>query len=168
MPLSPAMAHSSPRRDNRRLIVRVLGQQVMQLLADWARANDGDLIGVLVFTGVWTANVEHLAPRPALRYTELNDIPPDSLRTPITQAELTDRLCLPRATVAVYVRDFIDRGVLAEVDGGLIVRAEVIARMDTLESLNIAYERAQTMVERLREAGLPLDAPAVATPKFGK
>jgi hypothetical protein len=160
-------------RDNRRLIVRVLSQEVMRLLSDWARANGDDLIGVLVFTAVWTANVENLSPKPALRYTELNDIPPDSLRTPITLSELTDRLSLPRATVAVYVRDYLDNGWLKEVDGGLIVPSEVIARLDQMESLNTAYERAHIMMGRLLEAGLTLETPAqgdqaTGKPKIGK
>jgi hypothetical protein len=145
----------------------------MRLLSDWARANGDDLIGVLVFTAVWTANVEHLTPKPALRYTELNDIPPDSLRTPITLTELTERLCLPRATVAVYVKDYLDNGWLQEADGGLIVPSAVIARLDNLDALNVAYDRAQTMMERLREAGLEVDAPAesrlkLSKPKIGK
>jgi hypothetical protein len=161
------MSGPSP-RDNRRLIVRVLSQEVMRLLSDWARANGDDLIGVLVFTAVWTANVENLSPKPALRYTELNDIPPDSLRTPITLTELTERLCLPRATVAVYVKDYLDNGWLQEVDDGLIVPSAIIARLDNLEALNIAYDRAQSMMTRLRDAGLALEAPAQSKPKVGK
>ena len=122
-------------RDNRRLVVRVLSQQVLNLLTGWARDNGEDLISVLIFTAVWSANTEHLSPRPGLRYARLRDIPPDSLRQPLPLADLPDLLCLPRAMVTVYVDELVKRGLMEETDRGLVVPAAVLANPGSVDNL---------------------------------
>ena len=151
------MSAQTPGRDNRRLIVRVLSQQVLQLLTYWARRNGEDLIAVLVFTAVWTANTQHISPRPSLRYGELRDIPPDSLRRPVPLADLPDLVCLPRAMVTVYVRDLVSRGLIEETEGGLVVPTAVLARLDSVENLTATYDRLLDMIAALREAGLKIE-----------
>ena len=141
-------------RDNRRLIVRIMAQQLLGLLAECAEGSGEDMIAFLVFTGVWAANTEHLSPRPSLRYAQLDDIPPDSLRRPIRQDDLAERLRIPRSIVAVYVRDMLAKGVIEETETGLVVPRAVFARSETLDVLNGAYSRILGMVRALRDAGM--------------
>jgi len=155
-------------RDTRRLVVRLFSQELLSALTDLARAYDTDVIAVLVFTGIWTANVARLSPRPALRYADVRDIPPDSVRTPISEEDLARNLCLPRSTVTVYVRELIEIGMVEALDSGLVVPAAVVARMASIETLSATYARARLMMKRLHEAGLSLDEPAESKPKIGK
>jgi hypothetical protein len=161
-------ADSISSRDNRRLIVRVFSQELLFALTELARAYDTDVISVLVFTGIWTANVARLSPRPALRYADVRDIPPDSLRLPVSEEELARRLCLPRSIVTVYVRELIEAEMVEATESGLVVPAAVVARMASIETLNVTFARAQQMAERLRDAGLSLDEPAFSKPQIGK
>ena len=161
-------ADSMTSRDNRRLIVRVFSQELLHALTELARGYETDVISVLVFTGIWTANVARLSPRPALRYADVRDIPPDSLRLPICEEDLARNLCLPRSIVTVYVRELINAEMVEATESGLVVPAAVVARMASIESLNITYARAQQMAERLRDAGLSFVEPALSKPKIGK
>lgn len=150
--------------DNRRLVVRVLSQQVLQLLTDWARRNNEDLIAVLIFTTIWTANSAHIATHPALRYADSRDIPSDTVRRPVPLDDLPDMICLPRAIVAVYVRDLVGRGLIEATDAGLMVPSAVLARMDTLENLNSTYDHALSLFAALQQAGLQTGAAIAPNP----
>ena len=76
------MDDAPPPADKRRLTGRVIAEQVMRALAALADLHGGDLIEMLVFIGVWTANSEHLN-ADTERYAGLHDIAPDSQRRPI-------------------------------------------------------------------------------------
>jgi len=60
--------------DNRRLTSRILAYEFIDLLSDMARIHGGDVIALLIFTGVWTANTRHLRTMTD-RYAALHDIP---------------------------------------------------------------------------------------------
>ena len=61
--------------DNRRLTTRILSYEFMDLLSEMARDHGGDIIALMVFTGVWTSNTSHLR-NTTERYGSLHDIPP--------------------------------------------------------------------------------------------
>ena len=92
--------------DTRRVANRILAYEAILLMSRFAQANGGDLIALLVFTGVWTSNTAHLRDE-RTRYSGLHDIPPDSQRRPIGDAALCDPLCIPRDIQDRYVQALI-------------------------------------------------------------
>ena len=147
--------------DTRRVANRILAYEVVQLMSRFAHANGGDLIALLVFTGVWTSNTAHLRNERS-RYAGLHDIPPDSQRRPISEAALSDLLCIPRDIQDRYVAALVADGVMERRGGGLVVPAAVFTRPEMLAGTNEIYARLVEMLARLRNAGFtvgPDDSP---------
>ncbi|MDO8380453.1 hypothetical protein [Phenylobacterium sp.] len=46
--------------DNRRVMARIMTHEVLRGLATMARVGGGDMIQFLVFSGIWSANTQHL------------------------------------------------------------------------------------------------------------
>lgn len=141
--------------DNRRLTSRILAYEFIDLLSDMARVHGGDVIALLVFTGVWTANTGHLRST-TNRYAALHDIPPDSQRRPISEADLSAQLCMPRQVQDAYVASLIEAGLLERRPAGLVVPSAVFTRQEMLSGANETYVRLISMLARLREAGISL------------
>ncbi|WP_300578878.1 hypothetical protein [Phenylobacterium sp.] len=141
--------------DNRRLTGRLLAFELIDLLSDMAHRYGGDLISLLVFTGVWTANTAHLRATTD-RYAALHDIPPDSQRLPISEADLAARLCLPRHIQDPYVAALIEVGMIERRDMGLVVPSAVFTRAEMLAGANDTYGRLIEILARLRKAGVSL------------
>jgi hypothetical protein len=147
-PLDPPAATIA---DTRRATVRIMAHETLRALATLARANGGDTIGLLVFTGIWSANTEHLLP--TNRYGGLHDIPPDSQHQPIPEAELARMLCMPPEIVGAYVERLIAGGLAERTAAGLHVPAAVFSRPEMMNGTNEMYARAMGMVAALRRAG---------------
>ncbi len=141
--------------DNRRLTTRILSYEFIDLLSEMARDHGGDIIALMVFTGVWTSNTSHLR-NTTERYGSLHDIPPDSQRRPITDADLAARLCLNRAVQDPYVEALIQTGLLERRSGGLVAPAAVFTRPDMMAGAHETYGRLISMLARMRQAGIPL------------
>ncbi len=138
-------------QDNRRAIVRIMSHEIVEGLASLARLNGGDIVQLLVFTGIWTANTQHLIV--GGRYSALHDIPPDSQRLPVPQHVLAAQLCMPADIVARYVDRLIEGGVVERLPGGLVVPTAVFRRTDMMDGSNEFYSRVVQMVVALRGAG---------------
>jgi hypothetical protein len=148
---------SSP-ADNRRLTNRILAYEFVDLLSDMARLYGRDVIALLIFTGVWTANTAHLRTTTD-RYAALHDIPPDSQRRPISEADLSAHLSMPRAVQDSYVQTLIEGGLLERRPGGLVVPSAIFTRPEMLAGANEAYGRLISMLARLRQVGISLGEP---------
>lgn len=146
------MTAPAPSLDNRRATARVMTYEVLRGLAAMARHGRWDMIQFLVFSGVWSANTQHLL-GPKARYGELNDIPPDSQRRPVSQAALADMLCMPDDIVARYVEALIAEGIVERVGDGLVVPSAVFTRPEMMDGNNELYARVLSLVSALRGAG---------------
>lgn len=138
-------------QDNRRAIVRIMSHEIVEGLASLARLNGGDMIQLLVFTGIWTANTRHLIV--SGRYSALHDIPPDSQRLPVPQPVLAAQICMPGEIVARYVDQLVEAGIVERLPGGLVVPTAVFRRSDMMDGSNEFYSRVVQMVVALRGAG---------------
>ena len=138
--------------DNRRATVRIIASEILSGISALARLNGGDTISLLVFTGIWTANTQHLAGE-RTRYTALGDVPPDSQRRPVPEDELANFLCIPKEIVGAYVAALIDGELVQRTAGGLVVPAAVFARSEMLDGTNELYARVMSMVVALRGVG---------------
>ncbi|MES2343560.1 MAG: hypothetical protein V4597_17965 [Pseudomonadota bacterium] len=145
--------------DNRRVMARIMTHEVLRGLAAMARVGGGDMIQFLVFSGIWSANTQHLLGI-RMRYAEQNDIPPDSQRRPIPQEDLVHMLCMPRDIVARYVEQLAQGGLVERVPGGLVVPAAVFTRPEMLDGNNELYARVMSMVTALRGVGFSFGEPA--------
>jgi hypothetical protein len=139
--------------DNRRATVRIIAYEILRGISAMARLNGGDTLSLLVFTGIWSANTQHLISARD-RYAALQDVPPDSQRRPVPQDELANFLCIPKEIVAAYVA--------ALIDGELVVRtadvpAIVFTRPEMLDGTNELHARVMSMVMALRGAGFRFD-----------
>lgn len=141
--------------DNRRLTSRILAYELIDLLSDMARLHGGDVIALLIFTGVWTANTRHLRTMTD-RYAALHDIPPDSQRRPISEEDLSTHLCVPRAVQDPYVERLIGDGLVERRPGGLVVPSAIFTRPEMLSGANETYGRLISMLARMRQAGVSL------------
>lgn len=145
--------------DNRRVMARIMTHEVLRGLAAMARVGGGDTIQFLVFSGIWSANTQHLLGIKG-RYAEKNDIPPDSQRRPIPQEDLVHMLCMPRDIVARYVEQLAQGGLVERVPAGLVVPAAVFTRPEMLDGNNELYARVMSMVTALRGVGFSFGEPA--------
>ncbi len=157
------MNAESPIPDNRRLVVRVFAREFLKGLKDLAKSRGTDTIALILFTGVWSANTAHLTPPRNRRYAEAADIPPDSMRIPVTLNELVDQTGVPRAIAATYVSEMLGQGILEMHATGLVVPSAIIARMETVESLTDTYDHLVGLVSALQSAGLRFDDGPAAT-----
>lgn len=144
--------------DNRRLVVRVASHQILSAWSELADRMGFDMVEMLIFTGVWTANTEHLMEVTG-RYAKLLDLPPDSLRRPIGETELMERLRLPRPVFEVYVERLVGRGTVERIGTGLVVPTAVFTRPEMIDALTTCYDGVGRLVEMLSQIGR-LDAAA--------
>lgn len=147
------MTVSDTYADNRRLVVRVSSHQILTVLADLADRLGFDMIETLVHAGVWTANTEHLLANTG-RYARLLDLPPDSLRRPVGEAELMARLRLPPAVFQPCVERLIERGYIERTGAGLVAPSAVFTRPEMVDALTACFDGVAGLVETLRRIGL--------------
>lgn len=138
--------------DNRRLAVRIASHEILTVLGDLADRMGFDMIETLVHAGVWTANTEHLLESTG-RYAKLMDLPPDSLRRPIGEAELMVRLRLPPAVFEPCLERLIARGYVERVGAGVVVPSAVFTRPDMIDALTACYEGLARLMDSLRRIG---------------
>ncbi|MFN3523999.1 MAG: hypothetical protein ACK4YQ_17265 [Phenylobacterium sp.] len=137
--------------DNRRLTLRIFSSELTRIMVAMSAAHGGDILRYLIFTTIWTSNSAHLASPD--RFAQLQDIPPDTHRRPVPEADLREMLGLPQEIFDRYLDDLIATGDVERLPGGLMVPSAVFARPDQLASANEFYARFLNLVARLREAG---------------
>lgn len=82
----------------KRVVARIASIEILAGMTELADVCGMDLFSLVVFTGLWTANTEHLID--PVRYATIFDLPPNVERRPITRAALAERLRLPLETAS--------------------------------------------------------------------
>lgn len=135
-----------------RLIVRAMSQDFLASLAHYCDLLGVDMVAMLVFTGVWTANTEHLTS--TTRYARRTDLPPDLERRPVRLPELARRLRMPPDLVADRVRLLEDLALL-EVDArGVWAPKGVFTREEVLAAFQATLDTARALAATLERHGL--------------
>lgn len=140
-------------QDNRRAVVRVASTEVLKTLAAAARLFDGDMISLLVFTGVWVANVQHLTGADPNRYAAFKDIPPDSQRRAVTDEDLERLICIPQPILGQYIERLVTNGVLERMPSGLVAPSAIFTQPAQMASTNEMYARLLSLVAAIRAVG---------------
>lgn len=147
------MANPDQIMDNRRAVVRAVSTEIVKALASIARsAGGGDTIALLVYTGIWTANSQHLT-KDLTRYAGISDIPPDSQRVPVTEEELERQIAVPQPILGQYVERLIAYGMVERLPGGLVVPSAVFTRPEQIDGINEFYTRMLGLVRTLQSVG---------------
>jgi hypothetical protein len=147
-----------PPADTRRVTARVIAEDALRALGALADVHGGDMIEMLLFVGIWTANSSHLNANPS-RYAGLHEIAPDSQRRPITEADLQKMMRMPEHIVRAYVRKLEADGLVERRPGGLVVPSAVFTRPELIEGTKELYARMIGLAAHLRTAGFALGEP---------
>jgi hypothetical protein len=138
------------------LDARAAARSATDYLLRWVEiANEAhgvDIVYSLVFTTLWAGNVSHLRGR---TYAQVEDIPPDDERRPITIRQVADSLGLPYETVRRRVVEMLKRGMAARVGReGFIVPFEALARPEIVNALKRSHTSLLRMLKELKALGI--------------
>lgn len=150
-------------QDQRRSVVRVAAYNYLRSMGEMARSmNHGDVIELIVFTGVWTINTQQLIGDPT-RFAELKNIPPDSMRSAATLDEVQRLTAVPPDILATYIERLLEMNLVEQAPGGgYIVPGAVFAKPEMLDGANEVYTAMLGLVTSLRSVGFALgEEPAV-------
>ena len=88
-----------------------------------------------------------------LNFDQLKSIPPDALRKPASLDELRLVLPMPDDILQTYVKRLVDKGLVEEVSGKLVVPTAVFTQPEMLQGTSDLYESVVQMVTSMRTAG---------------
>ncbi|HWA60572.1 MAG TPA: hypothetical protein VG939_04320 [Caulobacteraceae bacterium] len=129
-----------------------------ELLAD---ITGGDLLLGVVFIAISSANTGYLAEpsNDQHGYADLDDLPPDELRRPVSVLAIAESLRLPYETARRYVARLEAQGLVRRVGRqGVIVPTSALMTSDLIEKTRRSFNDVQRFVVGLRRAGVDVDS----------
>jgi hypothetical protein len=122
-----------------------------------------DWLGMVIVNAVMAANAHPISRDPILakRYGEIDTVPPESLRHPITGTQLAKALRLPYSTVQRQVKRAIVCGQLKRVEGGIMVTESQLNAAAVRIVGPAAAIRAGRVFGRLVSGGFRFDCPRI-------
>lgn len=148
MPGSEGLPDETPRR----AVTRIMARDLLNCAVTNADLLGLDMVGLLVFTGIWTSNTEHLTD-PG-RYSTIFDLPPNSERRPMPVTALAANLRMPLELVRARVDELIQADLVEEGPSGLIVPSAVFTRREMLDGVELLYTVAEALVAKLARYGV--------------
>jgi len=122
-----------------------------------SEAAEGDLMAGLIFSAIVQANVRPISNDPKLgkTYGQMDAIPPDELRSPISVNALAESLRIPYETTRRHVNKLIKLGFCVKVGArGVIVPAAVIASPTLVKGGLQQYSHLMHFLGQLKDIGL--------------
>ncbi len=149
------LAEAIPAPQNVRAIARIGTDCFLRVIDTMARLAGDDLVLALVYNAMWTANVRHITTSAAnTQYGDMDHIPPDDLRVPISVMALANSLRIPYETVRRCVLRMLDQGLCIRVGrNGYIVPSRVFALQAQRESFKEGLPTLLHFVGDLKKAG---------------
>ena len=140
---------------NVRACARFAAEIVMRGIDTLGHIHGDDFLAALVFTAIWTANVQHITASPDnLTFGGLRNLPPDEARRPVPVSAIAAALRIPYETVRRCVARLTREGKAVRVARkGVIIPRDKLATavgFDTVRSSNINIAR---LVSQLHRAG---------------
>lgn len=139
---------------NIRAVLRVATEFLLRSVDSLVRSQDEDLIGGLIFTAVWLANVRHVTLSTAnAEFAALDNAVPDKLRRPISVQSVARQLGIPYETVRRYVQRMLATGDCMRIGReGLIVPAAAFAKPRRIAGLQEALPNILRLFSDLKRA----------------
>lgn len=111
-----------------------------------------DLLYALVFTTLWAGNCSHL--RGGL-YGDVDEVPPDHERRPLTVRQVADSLDLPYETVRRRFVEMLDKGMALRIGReGFIVPQSALAKPEVLNGLKRSHQSLARFLKELKAIGV--------------
>jgi DNA-binding transcriptional regulator YhcF (GntR family) len=136
---------------------------VMRLTTDFfvhsaemlSRAFDDNFVASVIFTAIWTSNVRHITNSEAnLEFGGIDDLPPDSMRRPISVRALSSSLHLPYETVRRACNRLVREGACVRVGAeGLIVPRAVLGEDRFKKTVAALLPRVYRFLADLQRVG---------------
>lgn len=134
-----------------RLVARLTQEFLLRSLMAAAELHGGDIVRTIVCLTIIAANTSHLnaSHGTTSRFDDMDNVPPDSERRPISVLALSKSLGMPFETTRRHVNALIAAGYCVRVSGGLIVPAAVIASAENTRLLLFAVANARRFARDL-------------------
>jgi hypothetical protein len=132
---------------------------VLRTLQLIAHDGGGDLLTAIVLYGVLAANVGYLDrdPNHPSPYSAIEDVPPDTVRRPVSILGVANSLGLPYETTRRRVSQLIARGHLIRVKGGVIGPGATLRGPIKDREILTNVANLRRLFRALRSGGLDLD-----------
>ena len=142
--------------DIRRHVIRLGGAYFLDTVGLVTEAIDQDLISAMLFLAIARDNVRDLtqAGQAQGEYAALDDIPPDTLRTPVSVYAVAREMNLPYETARRYVAKLIKAGLCERVRDGIVVPGCVYQRPALRQATIRNWERTLAFLGELAQVGL--------------
>lgn len=140
---------------NVRACARFAAEIVMRGIDTLGRIHGDDFLTALVFTAIWTANVQHItASQDNLTFGGLRDLPPDAARRPVTVSAVAAALRIPYETVRRCVARLTREGsALRIARKGVIIPRARLANAAGFDTVRSSYVNVARLVGQLHRAG---------------
>ncbi len=136
---------------------------VMRLTTDFfvysaemlSRTFDDNFVAGVIFTAIWTSNVRHITNSDAnLEFGGIDDLPPDSMRRPISVLALANSLHIPYETVRRTANRLVRDGACIRVGAeGLIVPRAVLEEDRFKKTVAALLPRVHRFLADLQRVG---------------
>ncbi len=135
---------------------------MMLVAIEFHAGQHDDWLEVLLYGAIMVANARPITydGEQALRYSESDTVPPETLRRPIGTAAVARALGLPYSTAGRHILRMLADGRLQRRPGGLIVSTAWMSTPSQLGGARIVAARATQILARLAANGFALDLPA--------
>ena len=146
----------SPPADIRRHVIRLGGAYFLDTVGLVTEAIDQDLIPAMLFLAIARENIRALATtgRAQAEYAALDDIPPDTLRNPVSIYALARGMGVPYESARRHVAKLIKAGMCERVHDGIIVPAHVYERPALRQATIRNWDRTLAFLRELAQVGL--------------
>lgn len=158
-PPTTSTAESAPTTADARLSARMALEFVLRTLVTVSEANGGEIVPSVILICIVAANTSHLNDRhgAAARFRDLEDLPQDSDRRPVSVLALSKSLGMPFETTRRHVNALIARGDCVRVSGGVIAPTGLITSdANTRATLAIAAS-VRRFARDLKRSGVKFD-----------
>jgi hypothetical protein len=150
------MDRAPPSTDGARVAVRLGGDYVLRSLRLQAELSGGQLMLGLVSLAITQANVAHLVGDEGRPYKDLEALPPDEVRRPVSVLSVAQSLGLPYETTRRHVETLIRMGRCQRVRGGVIVPAAAFDTPRHRELLAVNLANLRRLYRGLRAVDVDL------------
>ncbi len=140
-----------------RAAIRLASNYLLRNVEVVSEAADGDLMAGLICSAIIQANVRPINndPKLAKAYGQMDAIPPDELRSPVSVNALAESLKIPYETTRRHVNKLIKQGICVKVGArGVIVPATVIASPRMMKGGLQQYSHLMRFLGQLKDIGL--------------
>lgn len=145
-----------PAADGARAASRLGATYILRSIGVLSKLTDGNVVRALVWLTIIEGNVAHLIGEEGEPYRELDEVPPDDLRRPVSVLAVAHTLGMPYETTRRHVEALIGEGRCLRVKGGVVTPTAVIDADWNREAVTANLANLRRLVRGLRAAGVDL------------